>query len=250
MTRASRNTVLSLFIMLLTTGISNSQNTDPLSISSQFIFMLHHGQSTQKVVGQLADLPVSYGDSFNSPTAEKVFWINLYNGFLMREVRKDTSILRDDKFWKDRRFVVAGTELSLNDIEYLILNRGKRKSGKDKWFVRKKYRELMIDSVDRNVFYLLYRGIAEGPPVRYIDASGYQSAVTLGKQYYFSQLITEDRTTCSAPGYTVLFAPLYFDGMEDLTSQIRTESGCDGHIILFSTSHTPDPYHFFPRYLR
>lgn len=250
MIRVFRNISLTVLIVCSIKAASLSQGNDPLSISTQFIFMLHHGQSTQKVTKQLAQLPVTFVDSFESSIAKKVFWVNLYNAFLVGEVRKDTSVLNDSKFWKDRRFVVAGTELSLNDIEYLILNRGKRKNGKDKWFVRKKYKSLMIDSADRNIFYLLYRGIAEGPPVRYIDASSYRSAVTLGKNYYFTQLVVEDRTTCSAPGFTIRYAPLYFDGMEQLTAMIRTESGCDGNLILFSNESTPDAYHFFPRYLR
>ncbi|MCB9759421.1 MAG: DUF547 domain-containing protein [Alphaproteobacteria bacterium] len=73
----------------------------------------------------LAELAAADASGF-TPAQKKAFWINAYNALTIDLIAENPGIssIRDldgGKVWSTRRFTVAGSEVSLDDIEHKIL---------------------------------------------------------------------------------------------------------------------------------
>lgn len=62
--------------------------------------------------------------------AARAFWVNCYNAFVQDVLRTNPAVYEDKReFFGSARFTVAGTSLSLDDIEHGILRSSKWKYG-------------------------------------------------------------------------------------------------------------------------
>lgn len=224
--------------------------TDPaVELSQNFLLRLHKGQPTVEIENQIRSLPKNFFGSISGKFDQQIFWINLYNGFICRSVRENSTVLNDDKFLSKRQFVVAQTKISLNDIEFLFLNRGKRLNGKKKRLIRKKFRNWMVDETDPDNFYLLFRGFRESPPILHLTAVNYKAILTVAKAKFYRDHPVITRSECTLPSFMKTYAVIYFGDEISLMESIRLHTGCGNQAIQFSDEKNPDSYHFYPRYL-
>lgn len=238
-----------LFFVISSSVFAVSDNK-AVALSQNFIEKLHLHQNTQSIEDEIGTLEHGFFKKIEHSSEKHIFWINLYNGFTLKSIRENPKLLEDMSFRSERKFVVAGMKVSLDDIEFLFLNRGKRSDGKNKFLVRKKFKMWMVPEPNRDIFYVLYRGYKESPPVSYFVRDNFSGMVVWMKKIYFENQVMVGRGSCMAPQNMKTYIPIYFKDEESLKSEILKNTFCENKVITFSKTITPDGSHFYPRILR
>ncbi len=131
-------------------------------------------KSFEAKIQRLADLDPSL---FEGRGQRLSFWINLYNLLVIREVVRSGAFKAaglEKEFFKRRICTIAGSALSLNDIEYGIL-RGNAPRSYLVWgqfYPGDKRRRLMLDPCEPRVCFALVKASRSGPPLRFFEAEG------------------------------------------------------------------------------
>ena len=98
-----------------------------------------------------------------------VFWINVYNSFILLLLRGNPDLYDDRKaFFTQPQFTVAGQRMSFDDIEHGILRRSKIKLSLgyvNKPVVSEAEKMLRVKSVDWRLHFALNCGAASCPPI-------------------------------------------------------------------------------------
>lgn len=238
-----------LFLVLSASAFAVSDN-NTVALSQNFIEKLHLHQNTQSIEDEIGTLEHDFFKKIEHSTEKHIFWINLYNGFTLKSIRENPNLLDNMSFRAERKFLVAGQKVSLDDIEFLFLNRGKKSNGENKFFVRKKFKSWMVPEPNKDIFYVLYRGYKESPPVSYFVRDNFNGMVVWMKRIFYENQVMVGRGSCMAPQYMKNYIPIYFKNEDSLRSEIIKNTFCENKVITYSKTMTPDGSHFYPRILR
>lgn len=98
-----------------------------------------------------------------------VFWINVYNSFILILLRKNPELYDNRKaFFTNPRFTIAGTKMSFDDIEHGILRRSKIKYSLgyiNKPVVSESEKMMRVQEVDWRLHMALNCGANSCPPI-------------------------------------------------------------------------------------
>lgn len=114
------------------------------------------------------------------PTDEDrmVFWINVYNSYILLLLRADPSLFEQRKaFFTQPRLPVAGQALSFDDIEHGLLRRSKIKTSLGYWnklWVPAFERRQRVKRVDWRLHMALNCGARSCPPIEVFTPEGLQ----------------------------------------------------------------------------
>jgi len=130
------------------------------------------------------------------------FWLNLYNAgtqlLLDRRPALYESPLRTVRFFRAEAVTVAGTPLSLNDIEHGIVRGSKSMLGlgylprfRPSGFERR-YR---LESIDPRTHFALNCGAASCPAIRFYEPAGVDDRLDLATALYLDDTVSYDAKT-------------------------------------------------------
>jgi hypothetical protein len=142
---------------------------DIVKLSEQLLFQVRMQESTAPLVQQLEALP--FGTlrlALDTDERKKAFWINVYNAFFQL-LRSEKRVPKSEIFRK-KLVVIAGTTLSLDDIEHGILRRNRLK-----WalgylpnpFTAPVLKRLEVSKLDFRVHFALNCGARSCPPISF-----------------------------------------------------------------------------------
>lgn len=102
---------------------------DLADLSTEFLLAVKRGDDTDAYRSRLAGLSDDRLAALDEDDhAAKAFWINVYNAFVQDDLERDRSLYEDRRrFFGEERITVAGTGLSLDDIEHGLLRASKYK---------------------------------------------------------------------------------------------------------------------------
>jgi len=146
-------------------------------------------------------------------SAAIAFWINLYNASVQRVLEQSPSVYETRrKFFGDERTSVAGTRLSLDDIEHGILRSSKWKYGLG--YVPRPFpsdfeRAHRLSEVDPRIHFALNCGAESCPPIVAYTARGLDEELELSTRSFLEQSTRSDRDD---GGVTVTRLFLYYRG--------------------------------------
>ena len=152
----------------------------------------------EQVKGLAAIDPEVLERELSDDEKRKAFWINLYNGYNLLEMRKHPEVNENHrsrmKHFMKRQFVVAGQTLSLMDMENGILRRSKAWWGLGyvpRLFTSSFERKMRVDTLDPRVHFALNCGAMSCPPIRFYTPENIEAELELATQAY---LMTEVKT--------------------------------------------------------
>lgn len=167
-------------------------------ISYEFLVSVKRGEESDTVRSKLAEIDESTLATLNSnKQAATVFWINLYNAFVQHHLESDPSLYASKRrFFGQRRIVVAGTELSLDDIEHGILRSSKWKYGLGylpRPFPRAFERTHRLSEVDPRIHFALNCGAESCPPIAAYTTSDIDGELDTSTRSFLQGSSTYDR---------------------------------------------------------
>lgn len=126
----------------------------------------------------------------STDSLKTAFWLNIYNAQIQLALKSDTSAYNNrTKFFKAKRFWVAGQQLSFDDVEHGILRHSKIKWSLGyltKWFVNPYERKNRVDKLDWRIHFALNCGAASCPPIQFYNPDKLDEQLNLATANYLS----------------------------------------------------------------
>jgi hypothetical protein len=144
--------------------------SDPLDLSRSYLRAVRGGPDPAEPRDALASL--SEGDlsaALDHDAARYAFWLNVYNAAVQDLLGRDPSLFDDRRaFFGEERLTVAGTDLSLDDVEHGLLRRSRHPLGGGYLpdpFPGAFEKRFRVAERDPRVHFALNCGAASCPPV-------------------------------------------------------------------------------------
>ncbi|AHZ24176.1 DUF547 domain-containing protein (plasmid) [Haloferax mediterranei ATCC 33500] len=129
--------------------------------------------------------------------AVTAFWVNVYNALVQRDLQVDISLYEHKRrFFGQQRHIVAGTDLSLDDIEHGILRSSKWKYGLGylpRLFPSSFERTYRLLGVDPRIHFALNCGAESCPPIVAYTASNIDDELERSATSFLQQSSRYDR---------------------------------------------------------
>ncbi|MEP6845515.1 MAG: DUF547 domain-containing protein [Panacibacter sp.] len=143
-----------------------------IEVSQHLLLAAKTGTPTDSLKNLLTTISSNYlTDQLTNDDEKKVFWINIYNAYTQIILSKNPDRYKNrSDFFSDKQIAIAGTLLSLDDIEHGILRRSKIKwSGGylNKPFPAKLEKKLRVSKVDYRIHFTLNCGAKSCPPIAF-----------------------------------------------------------------------------------
>ncbi len=144
--------------------------TDYLQASIQLLTAIKLRQETEELLASLESISVEdLAKDLDNDVKRMVFWINVYNSFILMLLRKNPELYDNRKaFFTEPRFTVAGRKMSFDDIEHGILRRSKIKYSLgyvNKPLVSEFEKMMRVNEVDWRLHVALNCGASSCPPI-------------------------------------------------------------------------------------
>ena len=147
---------------------------DIIGVSQQLLLAAKTKEPTDSFVNILQNISAEdLRNNLRSDNLKKAFWINLYNAYTQVILKKDPDVYKKrSSFFGSKQILIAGKNLSLDDIEHGILRRSKIKWGLgylNKIFPSKFEKENRVNKVDYRIHFSLNCGAKSCPPIAFYD---------------------------------------------------------------------------------
>lgn len=170
--------------------------TDDLAeLSHEFLAAVKRGDETDAYRSTLAASNESDLTALGEDAAT-AFWINLYNAFVQLDLERDPSLYESKRrFFGEDRIGIAGTALSLDDIEHGILRSSKWKYGLG--YIPRPFPSDFecrhrLSEADPRIHFALNCGAESCPPVVAYTASDIDSELETSTRSFLQQSSTYD----------------------------------------------------------
>jgi len=144
----------------------------PTLLAADFVDRVIHDLPVSNHLALLAAFdPVQLDAALHTPPQQLAFWINVYNGYTQHYLKTDPSTYLQDRsrHFRLARLQIAGSAVSLEDIEHGVLRRGATiwTLGHWRWLaIRSAFvRRFAVDAVDYRIHFALNCGALSCPPV-------------------------------------------------------------------------------------
>jgi hypothetical protein len=184
----------------------------PAALATAFLQAVKRSTDDDEYVAALAELDPDRFENLDTDAAT-AFWINVYNGFVQRHLERDPSLYDTKRrFFGEARITVAGTNLSLDDIEHGILRSSKWKYGLGyipRPFPSDFERVHRLPSVDPRIHFALNCGAESCPPILAYTATDIDAELETATRSFLSQSSTR---TASGDQLSISRLFLYYRG--------------------------------------
>ena len=172
---------------------------DPVTRSATLLRAARTGE-TETVAGiwrEFARLgSTDLATALSGDDARTAFWLNVYNAAVQDDLREDPS--RYDsriRFFAGDRVIVAGHDLSLNDIEHGILRRSKSALGLGyvpRLLPSRFERTHRVEELDARIHFALNCGAASCPPIAAYSTADLDEELALASRSYLETEVDYD----------------------------------------------------------
>jgi len=154
---------------------------DLMYFSQDFYLAVRYEEPLEAYVDTLSKLdPELLSKDLNSYNKRLAFWINVYNSLVQVKILADEKSFEDqEQFFNSKDLVVAGTKVSLNDLEHGIL----RLKDSDNALVKK----FKLDSLDYRIHFTMNCGAASCPAIAYYKPETIQEDLTVAENLFIVQ---------------------------------------------------------------
>lgn len=168
---------------------SLSADTNYIMLSQQFLYSVRTGDSSNEYIQKLA---IASREELNrqlsSGAKKKAFWLNIYNAFVQKILTENPGKYKNrNSFFSLKQIVIAGRQLSIDDIEHGILRRSKFKWSLgylNKFFTSRFEKQFRVDTLDNRIHFALNCGAKSCPPIAYYDADKIEMQLELAAKSY------------------------------------------------------------------
>jgi hypothetical protein len=195
-----------LFGLIIHFGVPNpdvqvkQDSLDKLSyteLSMELVKAVRDGDEVEPITQRLAS--VSEDELYNDLETEaekKAFWLNIYNAYVQILLLEDPELFEDRNSWFGYNFftspqvVIAGKELSFDDIEHGIMRCSKVKLSMgylDQWFVDDFVKRFWWNEVDPRIHFALNCGAASCPYIAVFDPDRVEEQLDITTKNYLEQ---------------------------------------------------------------
>lgn len=157
--------------MVVDLPAESGEDVDPwVRVSMEYLQLLKKEKDISGVIRKLKKVDMGeLVESLDTKEEKLAFWINIYNAHVITLLREDPAYLDNrDVFFKERDIMIAGINMSLDEIEHGILRNSRIKWALgylEKWFELDWIRLLRTDDVDPRIHFALNCGARDCPPV-------------------------------------------------------------------------------------
>lgn len=177
-----------------------SSNIDYIKVSQSFLYAVRTGDSSDQYIQQLAkaDIQKLY-EQLPTDANKKAFWLNIYNAFVQKLLTVNPEKYKNrNSFFSLKQIVIAGKQLSLDDIEHGILRRSKIKWGLgylNKFSPSDFEKKFRVAILDKRIHFTLNCGAKSCPPIAYYDPEKIDMQLELATKNYLKSETEYDKTS-------------------------------------------------------
>ena len=171
----------------------------PTLLAADFVDRVIHDLPVARHLAQIAVLdPARLDAELNTLPKQLAFWINVYNGYTQHYLKTDPSTYLADRsrHFGLARLQIAGTAVSLEDIEHGVLRRGATiwTLGHWRWLsIRSAFvRRFAVDAVDFRIHFALNCGALSCPPVMPYLVESLDAQLDAMTRFYLAQQVRYD----------------------------------------------------------
>ena len=181
--------IKNLLFLLFTLPLSGSSL---ISLSQNYLSAVRYQEEVDSLLTELRTLPTErLFSELNTDRKKKVFWINIYNATVQHALKKDSSAYEHRlTFYGEKRIIIAGEHLSLNDIEHGILRKSQWIYGLGKvrkWFPSDFEKGQRLDSLDARVHFALNCGAKSCPPILFYRLESFEQEIEAATKGFLSE---------------------------------------------------------------
>lgn len=177
---------------------NNKKNDNStVQLAQDFVYAAKTGDDLTGFMQRLNNLSETTLDTaLKNDDAKKAFWINVYNGYTNAVLKKNGELYKDrGTFFKKKQIIVAGKNLSLDDIEHGLLRRSKTKWSLgyiSKLFPGSFEKKHRVDKVDYRIHFALNCGAKSCPPIAFYTPEKLETQLELATKNYLTSEATYD----------------------------------------------------------
>lgn len=199
-----KHLIFIFFMAVFNTIHANSLSADSnyIRLSQQFLYSVRTGDSSDQYIRQLAktDIQKLHGE-LSTDAKKKAFWLNIYNAFVQKLLTENPGKYKNrNSFFSLKQIVIAGKQLSLDDIEHGILRRSKIKWSLgylNKLFPTGFEKKFRVANLDKRIHFALNCGAKSCPPIAYYDPEKIDMQLELATRNYLKSETEYDKTSGS-----------------------------------------------------
>lgn len=164
-----------VFLLLASMGLSNADTpVNPVGLSMELLTAVRYGTDVNGILKTMAHLTEDeLAAGLTDDAAKMTFWLNVYNAMIQYKLSQDTATyVKRNKFFRTRDIVVAGRQLSFDQIEHGMLRRSKVKWAGgylNKWFPSAFEKRFRVEQLDWRIHFALNCGAMSCPAVQQYD---------------------------------------------------------------------------------
>ncbi len=170
---------------------------------------------------------------------KKVFWLNVYNGFVQLELAGMNSPKIDKRIFSNKKIVIANEVLSLDDIEHGILRGNFWKYGLGfipGAYLSKRTKNWKSKRLEPRIHFQLNCGAASCPIVRVLTLDNIETELEIGESEYILNESKLDHEKCKIElSGLFLFYLNDFGGMAGIRRLLKKYFSNDDYKIKFSS---------------
>ncbi len=177
-----------------------------IELSQDLIYAARGGGETQSFVDELAVLgETTFEQQLQTDDEKKAFFINLYNAYVQVLLKRDPGQYKSrHAFFTKKQIVIAGNELSLDDLEHGILRHSRTKWSLGyvgKIFPGSFEKKMRVKKIDYRIHFALNCGAKSCPAIAYYKPGMLDEQLDLATRTYLQQeaVYDEQRNVLKLP---------------------------------------------------
>lgn len=161
-------------IFLSLGGFTFGQTNPFVELSKELLIAIKQDEPTSSWIDEYKHLDVEHlQKSLDTRQKKLAFWINTYNAFIQITLQKNPTLYQSrNKFFSEPRLMVAGIQMSFDQIEHSIIRNSRHKlSGGyfKRWFEPDWIKRLRNEEIDERIHFALNCGARSCPPIMVYD---------------------------------------------------------------------------------
>lgn len=177
---------------------NRSYDTDPLRVSQNLLYSVKGNDNFNAWTDTIGNISMeSLKNHLNNDNSKKVFWINVYNAYTQILLKKDTfAYQKKDAFFNEKKVLISGELLSLNDIEQGFLSKNNNNTEFKNQF--------QLTTTDPRIHFALNCGAASCPLIRFYEVEKIEEQLNLATQVYLESDVKYDTLTNTVSVPTIM----------------------------------------------
>ncbi len=214
-------------------------DTNYIKLSQTFLYAVKTGDSSDIYLHELASAnEAKLHQQLKNNADKKAFWLNLYNAFVQKILTENSDRYKSrNAFFSKKQIIIAGKNLSLDNIEHGILRRSKIKWSLgyfNKIFSSDFEKNFRVYTLDYRIHFALNCGAKSCPPIAYYHPEKINEELDLATKNYLSSEVTfsKDSSTIYLPEIMSWFRKDFGGkkGMKKILMQYKISDDKNVHI--------------------